>query len=216
MGSRYVYVFSYRLIYSSLQIHCKERIARVLRSTMNWFYLGLTSLMLIAGSIETMSVKWADTMDSKGSDGKLRGFRHPFLQAAGMFLGEMLCMVVFYLIRWFKKWKSKRHGSYEILYSTDEAERVANEEANEAKFNPLIFLPPALCDLTATSIQYIGLTFTYASSFQMLRGAVILFTGILSKLVLGKRQEWYRWAGMIFVIAGLVTVGLTDVLYSQD
>ena len=37
-------------------------------------------------------------------------------------------------------------------------------------FNPFIFLPPALCDMTATSIQYIGLTLTYASSFQMLRG----------------------------------------------
>ena len=40
-----------------------------------------------------------------------------------------------------------------------------------------IFLPPAMCDMTATSLQYIGLTFTYASSFQMLRGAVIIFTG---------------------------------------
>merc|ERR1712156_191061 len=216
MGSRYVYVYSYRLIYSSLQIHCKERIAGVLRSTMNWFHLGLLALMLIAGSIETMSVKWADTMESEGSDGKLRRFRHPFLQAAGMFLGEMLCMVVFYLIKGFKKWKTKSHGSYEILYTTEEAQQLTNEEANEANFNPLIFLPLALCDLTATSIQYIGLAFTYASSYQMLRGAIIIFTGVLSKLVLRKRQEWYRWAGIIFVIAGLVIVGLTDVLYPQD
>ena len=44
-----------------------------------------------------------------------------------------------------------------------------------------IFLPPALCDMTATSVQYIGLTLTYASSFQMLRGAVIIFTGALGK-----------------------------------
>merc|ERR1719322_1820077 len=48
--------------------------------------------------------------------------------------------------------------------------------------------------MTATSVQYIGLTLTYASSFQMLRGAVIIFTGILS------------------VIGGLVTVGLSDML----
>ena len=44
---------------------------------------------------------------------------------------------------------------------------------------PQVFLPPALCDMTATSVQYIGLTLTYASSFQMLRGAVIIFTGII-------------------------------------
>merc|ERR1719430_860480 len=48
--------------------------------------------------------------------------------------------------------------------------------------------------MTATSVQYIGLTLTYASSFQMLRGAVIIFTG------------------MVFVIGGLVTVGLSDML----
>ena len=42
-----------------------------------------------------------------------------------------------------------------------------------------VFLPPALCDMTATSVQYIGLTLTYASSFQMLRGAVIIFTGFI-------------------------------------
>ena len=43
-------------------------------------------------------------------------------------------------------------------------------EPGETPFNPFIFLPPALCDMTATSLQYIGLTLTFASSFQMLRG----------------------------------------------
>ena len=37
--------------------------------------------------------------------------------------------------------------------------------------------------MTATSVQYIGLTLTYASSFQMLRGAVIIFTG--SSIIIG-------------------------------
>ena len=38
------------------------------------------------------------------------------------------------------------------------------------QFNPLVFLPPACCDILATSIMYIGLNLTTASSFQMLRG----------------------------------------------
>lgn len=40
--------------------------------------------------------------------------------------------------------------------------------------------------MTATSVQYIGLTLTYASSFQMLRGAVIIFTG---ELAVGEAYE---------------------------
>ena len=70
--------------------------------------------------------------------------------------------------------------------------------------------------MTATSIQYIGLTLTYASSFQMLRGAVIIFTGILSVVFLRRRLEWFRWTGMILVIGGLVTVGLTDILFTPN
>lgn len=41
-------------------------------------------------------------------------------------------------------------------------------------FNPLVLLPPAMCDMVATSVMYIGLTLTYASSFQMLRGVFML------------------------------------------
>ena len=37
-------------------------------------------------------------------------------------------------------------------------------------FPKYIFLVPAFCDTLATSTMYLGLTLTYASSFQMLRG----------------------------------------------
>lgn len=37
-------------------------------------------------------------------------------------------------------------------------------------FNPLIFFPPAIFDMISTSLMYIGLNMTTASSFQMLRG----------------------------------------------
>ena len=73
-----------------------------------------------------------------------------------MFLGEMLCMVAFWVSAC---WRQRRpEGS---PYAD-----IGGEEAPRA-FSPLVFLPPALCDMTATSIQYIGLTLTYASSFQV-------------------------------------------------
>ena len=58
---------------------------------------------------------------------------------------------------------------------------MVTKSLSVSTFFSQIFLPPALCDMTATSVQYIGLTLTYASSFQMLRGAVIIFTGELAK-----------------------------------
>jgi len=162
-------------------------------------------MMLVFGSFNTLSVKWADTMESQWSDGKTKmHFNHPFLQACGMFLGEMLCMLAF----WVVKWRVSRQDR--------SAYPPVDDSSAPLKFNPLIFLPPALCDMTATSIQYIGLTLTYASSFQMLRGAVIIFTGLFSTIFLKRKLAWFKWTGMILVIGGLVTVGMSDVIYSKD
>lgn len=182
---------------------------------MNWYHLGLAALMLITGSINTLSVKWADTMKSESTDGKVRPFVHPFLQACGMFIGEMTCMLAFFIVRWFNQRKARRQA--EESRREDAPEEPADRSMSaETPFSPFVFLPPALCDMTATSIQYIGLTLTYASSFQMLRGAVIIFTGILSVVFLRRRLEWFRWVGILFVIGGLVTVGTTDIIYSGN
>ena len=123
-------------------------------------------------------------MTAPSSDGKERPFRHPFLQACGMFVGEMMCMVAYHLVQCYRKRRQQRSSGIEV--------QEQPEESQPRSYNPFIFLPPALCDMTATSIQYIGLTLTYASSFQMLRGAVIVFTGLLSMVFLRKRLALYR------------------------
>lgn len=53
---------------------------------------------------------------------------------------------------------------------------------------------------------------TSASSFQMLRGAVIIFTGLLSVAFLGRRLAPSQWIGILTTILGLVIVGLADFL----
>lgn len=109
-----------------------------------------------------------------------------------MFLGELSCLAVFY-----------------ILLHHDR--RSPEPRVNPGQsFNPLLFFPPAMCDMTATSIMYVALNMTSASSFQMLRGAVIIFTGLLSVAFLGRRLAPSQWFGMLTTILGLVIVGLAD------
>ena len=79
-------------------------------------------------------------------------------------------------------------------------------------FNPYILLIPALCDTCATSVMYVGLNLTYASSFQMLRGAVIVFTAILSMGFLNRKLGSREWTGIGMVIVGLALVGLSDII----
>ncbi|KAH0622942.1 hypothetical protein JD844_025883 [Phrynosoma platyrhinos] len=50
----------------------------------------------------------------------------------------------------------------------------------------------------------------------MLRGAVIIFTGLLSVAFLGRRLALSQWLGILVTILGLVVVGLADLLNSND
>ena len=112
-----------------------------------------------------------------------------------MFVGEASCLVVFEIVYYYHK-----------LVKNDVSQFGAQ------KFSPLVFVIPALCDVLGTSTAYIGLNLTYASSFQMLRGAVIIFTALLSVAFFGSRLQLYHWVGMLMVVIGLIVVGLGDVI----
>lgn len=117
----------------------------------------LAVMMVVTGSINTLSTKWADTVQAKGSDGQVRTFEHPFLQvcefllaivptfncfmiiintnffqASAMFLGEMLCLLTFKLIYY----KTRNTGGHQLT------------EGNQ-NFNPFILMPAAMFDLVS-------------------------------------------------------------------
>lgn len=73
-----------------------------------------------------------------------------------------------------------------------------------------------MLDMIATSTMYIGLNLTYASSFQMLRGSVIVFVAIFSMIFLQRRLQLREWTGIGFIIIGLTCVGVSDMLGSSS
>ena len=56
-------------------------------------------LMVGAGSLNTIVVKWTDQLPSLNSIGENAIFSHPFLQTTFMFLGEVFCIALFYFQR---------------------------------------------------------------------------------------------------------------------
>ncbi|CAG2054806.1 unnamed protein product, partial [Timema podura] len=144
-----------------------------------------------------MCNRWANQMMAVGADGKdERNFNHPFFQAWAMFLGELLCMFTFYGLYYYWK-KRDKHDEHKLV-------------KGNRSYNPLFLLPSAMCDMIASSVMYVGLVFTYASSYEMLRGAVIIFVGIFSILFLGRKLVAREWCGIVLVIFGLGLVGLSD------
>jgi drug/metabolite transporter (DMT)-like permease len=158
----------------------------------DFYFYFLAIAMTITGSINTITTKLADIQKSEGIDGDKEEFNHPFVQAVGMFMGEFLCLIAF-----------------KALWAFNKVTDRPNKEVTP--FNPLIFVLPAICDMTATSCMYVGLNWTYASVFQMLRGSVIIFTGIFSVLFLKRKLKGYHWLGMLFVLAGLFLVGIASI-----
>ncbi|CAL1686657.1 unnamed protein product [Lasius platythorax] len=164
----------------------------------------LAMLQIITGSFNTLSVKYADRQVVLGEDEQLRHFNHPFMQSLFMFIGEAFCFLAFKILYYY--YNRRADGSVDNNVLT-KGSRI---------FNPFILLVPALCDMFATSIMYIGLNMTYASSFQMLRGSVIVFTGILSIGFLNRKLGIREWIGIGFVITGLAFVGVSDILTMED
>ncbi|KAI6196781.1 UAA transporter family protein [Aphelenchoides besseyi] len=170
------------------------------RSALITLFIGV--LMVVTGSLNTLAAKWADNIS------------HPYFQATCMFFGEFSCLVTFFIVYYVKRfnWRKRRQQANEgPVYDFDAED---DEEPQISRFNPFIFLPPACCDVLSTSLQYIGLNLTTASSYQMLRGAIIIFTGLLSVAFLRMRLQGFKWLGMILVTFGLVVVGLCDIYES--
>ncbi|XP_058058305.1 solute carrier family 35 member F6 [Anopheles bellator] len=162
------------------------------------FALALT--MVVTGSINTLSTKWADFIQSEGSDGQVRRFVHPFVQACSMFLGEFLCLLTFKAIY------------YHLRRKNNGAEDRHDLVRGNREFSPFVLFVPAMCDMLATSIMYVGLNMTYPSSFQLLRGSVIVFVGILSVAFLNRTLVRREWFGITFIMLGLGVVGISDVI----
>uniref|UniRef100_A0A7S0I4M8 EamA domain-containing protein n=1 Tax=Phaeocystis antarctica TaxID=33657 RepID=A0A7S0I4M8_9EUKA len=140
----------------------------------------LAAGMLISGAANTLTCKQAFLTVSSG-----HVFNHPFVQAGAMFLGEVCCLI-FYLgsMRW--RGKRVRWPPRHVL---------------------LGFAIPAWCDIIGTSTMYMGLTMTSASTYQMLRGSVVIFTGLMSRVMLRRATAVHQWLGMTFVFSGALVVG---------
>ncbi len=114
-------------------------------------------------------------------------------------MGEMACLFVF-----------------KIWYYSVKCSKKDISTFGPQKFIPFVWAIPAMCDLLGTSTMYLALTWTYAASFQMLRGSVIIFTGILSVAFLGNKLKLHQWLGMFCVMVGLVIVGVGDVVFFKS
>lgn len=74
------------------------------------------------------------------------------------------------------------------------------------------FALPTCCDLTASTLGNISLLWIPPSVWQMMRGAIIIFSGILSVIFLKRKLRAHHWIGMLIVTGGLALVGMSGLV----
>lgn len=171
----------------------EEEAAEMRRATK---HLLLAVGMLAAGTANTISAKASFSTLSAGRverGGTPRPFDHPFVMAGTMFLGEALCLAYHALKVRLSPKKRRRHS-----------------------FPKIVCALPALCDILATSVMYVGLTLTSASTFQMLRSSAVLFTALLSVIFLKRKQWKFHWVGAALVFLGTLVVGSVSALDAAE
>jgi hypothetical protein len=141
-----------------------------------------------------------------------------------MFIGEMMCLVAFYLQPYITRSRNPSSSNYEALAQDETLETQETSLATEASTTPpplagwarLLFLLPTLCDLTGTTLMNIGLIYTPVSIYQMTRGLLVLWVGVLSVIFLRRKLFAYQWVCLVLVTSGVALVGLAGSLVKRS
>ncbi|GAB5585254.1 hypothetical protein Unana1_00154 [Umbelopsis nana] len=194
----------------------------------------LVAGMLVSGVANTILNKLQDMQCvencSDPDPTKRLYFEQPVWQTLNMFIGETGVWSVYLFQLWQQKHLRLEEDDEEVVPSAvnqmdaavviDDADRLLKEAEEHTQeltgWKNLLFWIPTLCDLTATTLMNVGLIYTAASVYQMLRGAVVIFTGVFSYLFLKRRMTRWEWISLFLVVAGVSVVGLSSVLYPQE
>merc|ERR1719424_849148 len=146
-----------------------------------WFML----IMLISGALNTILMKFMVMQKvPTGAGAPADGFDQPYFQTLLMMVGEFLCLIAYYA-------------------------KGRDLNLNFAEVPKSIFGIACLFDWTATTMVNMAYICIPASVVQMTRGAIVIFTCILSVFYLGRRQYNYHLAGVGFVVLGITLVSLS-------
>jgi len=155
-------------------------------------------IMVITGALNTISATLQIAVPSRNKDGKLAYFEHYYVQTLFMMLGETMCMVAYYCLKY---------------YHRDHPEIV---DGAAKPMNPLVMWPAAFMDILATSLDYMGLAFLKdAGLFQMLRVTPMIWCAILSMPILRQKVRWFQWVGMVVIVGGIFIKAIPDLFKNQ-
>jgi len=172
--------------------------------------------MLIFGTCTVVIQKLIFSLDGEGLNPanhsilEVHKFEKPWFQTEAMFIGMFGCLAVYEVMRCVQRAKEKKAPA------VSEKEPLVNSTASATEKAPAatmavwkqycIVCTPALCDMCATAMMNVGLLWIAASVWQMLRGSMVIFSAIFSKVFLKRELHASHWTGVGVVAFALVVV----------
>jgi len=142
-------------------------------------------IMLISGTFNTLLMKFMVMQKVPMAPGAVgEGFDQPYFQTLLMMIGEFLCLIAYYV-------------------------KGRDQNINFAEVPKSVFGIACLFDWTATTLVNMAYICIPASVVQMTRGAIVIFTCLLSVFFLGRRQHKYHIVGVGMVAVGITLVSLS-------
>jgi len=151
------------------------------------------------------------------ADTDIRKFTKPWAQTDAMFVGMLLCLIAHWIVTAAGKYATPEPEKQKLLlkqrsangqYGSVPSGRKPKGEEGEWKTYFLVAIP-AVCDLVATILANIGLQWISASVWQMLRGAMVIFSAVLSIIFLNRKFYLFNWIGVGLVLLALLLVGVS-------
>lgn len=168
--------------------------------------------MLLFGTTTVVTSKILFTMTSKNEHGEVVEFEKPWWQVLMMFLGMCSCLIVYEI----QKIQAKNAEEKKPLMQTGAAAPAAPRTFWVTYKEYFQIFPPAMCDLLATALMYIGFVYVAASIFQLMRGSMVLFSAIFCRVFLNKKIQRFHMLGIFVIMIGLVAVGYACVMHDDS
>ena len=165
--------------------------------------------LLVFGSLNTLTTKIQFELTSVGLDGTDKHFKKPWFGTLTMFLGMVIVLGIHFINVMMRQSKKGKDNEVHLLESATKKSTV--KEASFWEASKLIAIP-AILDLLATALCFVGLLYNSASVSQMLRGSMIIFSACLSVVVLRKKLHGYHWAGVGICCLAIVVVGYSNMM----
>ncbi|ORX54880.1 integral membrane protein [Piromyces finnis] len=110
---------------------------------------------------------------------------------------------------------SQPENNINIYNSEPETDTIVSESINKTVLygkSTLLLWLPSILDICGTTLMNVGLIYVAASVYQMLRGAVVIFTGFFSVVFLKRKLNSSQWISLVLVMMGVSIVGMSNII----